>query len=164
MKCNLLSLCVLPTECDSAHHPTLTICHIRKWKPFNRIFPTSLSKSVHIWQNTKERFIAGLNEDVPPPTLCSPLKPPPHRPSLQGYLLTRSGAKHGRSAPKCTLCKAHQAHPLLPHNAVANQCFTPIKKYKVLLLSLQAAGTWDHQPTAGKRSRKAVSERPQHIG
>lgn len=122
--------------------PPSPICLIRKREPFNHIFPTSLSKSAHAWQNTKEQFTAGLEgkrssphtrltaEATPPQPLFA--GPPPR--SAQGK------AWQARSQMQSVFCKVHQVCSLLPQNTVATQRFMSIKKWKVLMLSLQAAG------------------------
>lgn len=66
-----------------------------------------------------------------------------------------SEAKHRRLAPKCTFCKAYQPHPLLPHTALATQHFMPIKKWKVLLISLQAVGNLRPPSHCWKRKQKS---------
>lgn len=80
----------------------------QEMKAIQSYLPHITFKNQHVWQNTKERFTAGLSEDVPPPTLCLLLKPPHHSPSLQGHLLV---LLRGKAQQVCSQMHLLQSSP-----------------------------------------------------
>lgn len=146
--------------------PPSPLCPIRKWEPFNDILPTPLQKSAHAWQNTKERFTAGLEGKHPSRRLGALLKAPRRSPSSQRRLPAPRRGNRGRQAPPprrwllqsspstFPTATQHSGYPMLP----VNKEMGGGQRHAKLANGMER---WDHRSGAGNGSRKALSEKPQ---
>lgn len=144
-----------PSDCADGDSPLHPSCHTRKAEPLHPTLPRILSKAA---------------SQTPRTGLWTPSLPSPCWSHSATAPLCRASSQQGRAGQPCPqnvqssiLCRAHthtHTHSLLPQQP---PCSMSRMQHKVLMLSSEAAGSWDHPPLAEKGNRKAPPKRAQGI-